>query len=426
MSSCPSTCETKGVWFGRTSRVREHAVLRPRRRPGAGYRWAVLAAGTVAQASFSAITVGLAVLAPQLRAEFGLSLGDVGLLLSAAWLGAFLTLLPWGLAADRFGERLVLSLGLLASAACVTGAAFASVFGVLLALLALSGATGASVNSASGRAVMLWFAPNERGLALGIRQTAIPAGGLIAALVLPALSAPGGSEAAFLFLAGLLGAGAVGGWFVLRDRGGDEVPETFSVAHTLRDRRLWRLSLASGLYMYAQVAIIGFGVLFLHDSRGLGDHTAALVIAVAQLLAVGLRIGSGRWSDLVGSRIGPLRHVGLAITGSLVLAAGLSGGPLWLLVPAVALAGGLSMAWNALSFTAAAELAGAARSGAAIGFQQTVLSGVLVLAPMVFAAIVSAGSWTLAFGIAALLPLAGWWGLRPLVSSRTRMEQPRL
>jgi sugar phosphate permease len=378
------------------------------------YRWAVLAAGTLAQASLSAITVGLAVLAPQLREEYGLSVGEVGALLSAAWLGAFLTLLPWGLAADRYGERLALSLGLLASGACLVGAAFAPSLGVLLALLALSGATGASVNSASGRAVMLWFAPNERGLALGIRQTAIPAGGLIAALVLPALASTGGSEAAFLFLASFSALGAAGGWLVIRDREGRQVLEAFSFAGTLRDRRLWRLSLASGLYMYAQVAVIGFGVLFLHDSHGLADDDAALVIAVAQALAVALRIGAGRWSDLVGSRIGPLRHVGLAITGSLALAAGLAREPLWLLVPAVALAGGLSMAWNGLSFTAAAELAGAARSGAAIGFQQTVLSGVLVLAPMMFAATASSGSWALAFGIAALLPLGGWWGLRPL------------
>ena len=34
------------------------------------------------------------------------------------------------------------------------------------------------------------------------------------------------------------------------------------------------------------------------------------------------------------------------------------------------------MSWNGLSFTAAAELAGGTRSGAAIGFQQSVLAGV--------------------------------------------------
>ena len=88
----------------------------------------MLAAGTLAQASFSALTVGLAVLAPTLREEFDLSLGQIGALLSAAWLGAVLTLLPWGLAADRFGERIVLALGLFGASGFLVGAAHAGSF----------------------------------------------------------------------------------------------------------------------------------------------------------------------------------------------------------------------------------------------------------------------------------------------------------
>jgi MFS family permease len=106
--------------------------------------------------------------------------------------------------------------------------------------------------------------------------------------------------------------------------------------------------------------------------------------------------------------------VGVAVTASLVVTAVLSGGPLWLLIGALALAGGLSMAWNGLSFAAAAELAGAHRSGAAIGFQQTVLSGIGTVAPPLFAASVSGTSWRAAFVVAALVPLAGVWALRPL------------
>jgi len=374
----------------------------------------VLAAGTLSQASFSAITVGLAVLAPVLREEYGLSLGQIGALLSAAWLGAVVSLLPWGLAADRYGERVVLALGLFGAAAFLAGAAEASSFETLFALLVLAGASGASVNSASGRAVMLWFAPSERGLALGIRQTAIPLGGLIVAIVVPGLAASGGSRAAFFFLAGLAALGGVVGLLVIRGRDGTDELEGASVVAILRDGRLWRLSLSSGLYLYAQVAVIGFGVLFLHDDHGLDDQDAALVIAASQVLAVALRIGAGRWSDVVGSRVGPLRRVGLAVAGSLLLTALLAEGPLWALVPVLAVAGGLSMAWNGLSFTAAAELAGAARSGAAIGFQQSVLSGLGVLAPIVFATTVSSGSWAIAFAISAALPLVGWRGLRPL------------
>ena len=335
-------------------------------------------------------------------------------MLSAAWLGATVTLLPWGLAADRYGERTVLVLGLVGSAACLVGAAFASSFEVLLVLLVLAGASGASVNSASGRAVMHWFAPDQRGLALGIRQTAIPLGGLVVALVIPSLAAAGGSEAAFLFLAACSAFGALVGGLILREREDDGGLDAGSVAETLRDGRLWRLSVSSALYLYAQVAVIGFGVLFLHDEHGLSDSDAALAIAASQVLAVALRVGLGHWSDLLGSRVMPLRRAGLAVALSLVLVALLVDGPLWLLVPALVLAGGLSMSWNGLSFTAAAELAGTARSGVAIGFQQSVLSGLGVLAPVLFAATVSNGSWQLAFGIAALLPLVGWVALRPL------------
>ena len=368
----------------------------------------------MAQASFSAITVGLAVLAPTLREEYGLSLGQIGGLLAAAWLGATGTLLLWGLAADRYGERVVLVLGLLGSAGFLVGAAYAGSFEALFVMLVLSGAAGASVSSSSGRAVMLWFRPKERGLALGIRQSAIPLAGLLAAVVVPGLAASGGSEAAFLFLAAFCAFGALAGGALLRDREDESGLEAESVVHTLRDGRLWRLSVSGGLYLYAQVAVIGFGVLFLHDEHGLSVSDAALAIAASQVLAVALRIGMGRWSDILGSRVVPLRRSGLAVAASLVLTALLAGGPLWLLVPALALTGGLSMAWNGLSFTTAAELAGTARSGAAIGFQQSVLSGLGVLAPVLFAATVSAASWSVAFFFAAIVTLVGWRALRPL------------
>jgi sugar phosphate permease len=352
-------------------------------------------------------------MAPVLREEYGLSLSQVGALLSAAWVGACVTLLPWGLAADRYGERLVLSLGLAGSAACLVGAADAGSFALLFALLLLAGAAGASVNSASGRAVMFWFSPKERGLALGIRQTAVPLGALVVAVVVPSLTAAGGSRAAFLFLAGLSVVGALAGGLVLRDRTGDEL-EVDSVVRTLRDRRIWRLSVASGLYVYAQVAIIGFGVLFLHDEHGLSDADAALVIAAALVLGAVSRIAAGRWSDLVGSRIRPLRQLGLVLACAVLLTAAFAGGPLALLVASIAIAGGLSMAWNGLAFTAVAEFAGAARSGAAIGLQQTVLSGAGMIVPLVFAATVEFGSWAAAFLVAAALPVIGWHSLRRL------------
>jgi len=378
----------------------------------------VLAAGAAAATSAAAFGIGLPVIVPQLREEYGLSLGEIGVLLAAGWIGTTLTLLPWGLAADRFGERLILTAGLLGAALSLLGAAYAPSYEALLVALGVAGAAGGSVNSAGGRAVMHWFAADERGLALGVRQTAIPLGGFVAALSLPPITERGGSEAAFLFLAALSAIGALVGALVLRGREAADSIEAASVARTIVDGKLWRLSFASGLYLYAQVAVMGFGVLFLVDEHGFSEQSAALLFAAGQLLAMAFRIGAGRWSDLLRARVVPLRRVGIAIVSVMVVTAVLAGGPVWLLVPVLILACGLTMAWNGLSFTAAAELAGPVRSGAALGVQQTVLSASGVAAPVLFAVCVSSGSWPLAFVVAALFPLVGWWMLGSLSERR--------
>jgi sugar phosphate permease len=372
----------------------------------------VLAAGTAAQTSFSAVIIGLPVLAPALRDAHSLSLVQVGVVLDSLWIGTLLTLLPWGLLADRVGERLVLATGLIGCGAALVGAGFAGGFGSLIVLVGLAGAAGASVNAASGRAVMQWFPAAERGFALGVRQTAIPLGGLVSALVLPAVAL----RSAFIVLACLCAVGALFGIAAIRERAGaeDDVLEPRGLGATLRDHRLWLLCAGSSLYLVAQLAITGFLVLFLHDERGLSTAAAAGVLAGVQVVAAVLRIGGGRWSDRLGSRMRPLRLVGLASGVTLALATAVLSAPLVVLVPAFVLAGGLSMAWNGLSFTAAAEIAGRSRSGAALGMQQSALAAAGAIVPPAFAAIVAASSWRLGFALAAAFPLAGVHLLRPL------------
>jgi sugar phosphate permease len=370
------------------------------------YRWTILALGATAQGSYAAIFLGLPVLAPALRAEYGLSLTEIGVVLAAPNFGSVTTLLAWGLAADRIGERVVLAAGLLVASGALGAAAFAESFALLVVTLAVAGAAGASVNAASGRAVMGWFAPGERGFALALRQTSNPLGGLLAAVLLPPVTAAGGVRAGLLALAGLCAAAAVAGAVGLRaaPAGPGVGPH---VGHPLRDARIWRVSAGSGLLVLAQMSILSFTVLFLHGERGLSTAAAAGVLAGIQAVGAVLRIAAGRWSDRTGARIAPLLRLSFAFAAALALTAALTSAPLALLVPALLVAGALSQSWNGLAFTATAELAGRARSGAALGFQQTSLAVAAAVATPVFAATVEASSWGLAFGLAALLPLAG-------------------
>ncbi len=377
------------------------------------YRFAVLGAGTFAQTTYSAIWYGVAVLAPALRREFGLSLAQTGILISMSLVGSLATLLAWGVATDRVGERVVLFIGLAACGGVLVGVSFVHGFALLAVLLLAAGALGASVQSASGRAVMHWFPPQERGLALAVRQTAVPLSGFLIALALPPIERAGGVPWSFVAMGCACLAGAAVGALVLREgprlethRGTDATP--------LRDRRLWTLSIGSALVIAPQLCVVGFTVVFLHDRRGLSTGAAAAVLAVMQLLAIGGRLAAGRWSDVVRSRLGPLRLIALATAALVALTGVLAGAPLALLVPLLVAAGVLAMSWNSLSFAAAVELAGHERSGIAIGLQQTLLNLPGALYPALFGLLVAATSWEVAFVAVAAFPLAGWRVLRAL------------
>jgi sugar phosphate permease len=325
------------------------------RAPVRRYRWAILAAGVFAQAAFSAILLGLPAIAPAIEDGYELTLTQLGVVLAALNFGSLATLLAWGLVADRIGERAVITLGQGGTAAALVWAAHTSSYGALVAALSVAGALGAGVNAASGRAVMAWFAADERGLALGIRQMAVPLGGATAAVGLPLLNDQISLRAAFYGLAVFCAAAAAVAAVLMRAEPDDDHSV---LARPLRDPRVWLICIASVFYVTTQIALLGFFVLFLHERAGVSTAVAAGGLALAQVLGGIARIVVGRWSDRLRMRIVPLRWIALALAASVAVVPVLAEAPPVLLVPALVLAGALSMAWNGLSLTAAAEAAG--------------------------------------------------------------------
>jgi sugar phosphate permease len=381
-------------------------------------RWAVLAAGTVVQASQAAAVSGLAVLAPVLRDRYDLSLTQIGVLLGGSGIGAVLTLLPWGLAADGLGERVTATVGALGAAAGLAGAAYAPEFVSLVVLLSIAGALGASANTATARAVTSWFPREKRGFALGIRQTSVPIGGFVAALGIPPIADHWGSRAALVALAAASVVAAIlAVMFMIAGPVRSDVEDTAeALRHPLRDRRVWRLSLGSSLLVCTQFAVLGFIVLFLESERGYSHVEAGAALAAINVLGAAGRLTAGRVSDRLGTRVGLIRWIVLAAALALGATAALLSESGTLLVPALVIGGGLSMSWNGLAVAAAVELAGPRRSGAALGVQQTLLGVAAVATPFVFAPFVAATSWRAGFILAALFPLLGVWVLRRLDS----------
>jgi sugar phosphate permease len=379
------------------------------------YRWTILGVGSFAQLTAFCVLGGVVVLAPALQDRYDLSLAETGPLIGSVSLGQLATLVVWGLAADRLGERVTASTGLGAAAVALAGAAYAPSYAVLLLCLVAAGAASSSLQSATGRAVMAWFGPEERGLALGLRQASLPIGGFLVALVLPPVVAAGGVKAALLLTAAVTALGAVVAAVGLRDRRRDAVPAApvgQGLTHPFKDPTVWRLATAGGVTVIAQLGLTGFLVLFLHEARGFSLGAAAAVLAAANALGMVARIGVGRWSDLRRNRVGPLRRLTLASAIGLLTVAVLVDAPHWALLPALAAAGAVSMSWNGLAFTATAERAGPERSGAALGLQQSLLAASAVLTPLAFAPLVDATSWGIGFALLALSPLAGFVLLR--------------
>jgi sugar phosphate permease len=378
-----------------------------------------------AQASISAVQLGLPAVAPQIRDAYGLSIAATGALLAASTVGIIATLLAWGALADRLGECAVIAAGLTGAAVALALASQASSGLALGAALVLAGAFGSSANAASGRAVVSWFGPSQRGLALGLRHMSTPLGGAIAAALLPLAADAGGIEAAMLALAAACLGGAAAAALGLRRAepaagGLDDPPPHVTAAGPLRDRAIWRLSLGTAAVVLGQISVLSFVALYLHEQRGWSVGASALALAGVQIGGAAARVAAGAWSDRVGRRIRPLRTIALAGGITLAAATALLAAPDPLAAPLLLVAGVVVMAGNGISFAAAAEMAGPGRVGTALGLQNTILFVAVAAASPLFGAAVGLLSWTAAFALAALCPLVGWLVLAPLAAAEAR------
>jgi MFS family permease len=402
--------------------------------PG-GRRWVVLVAGLFAMTAGCTFQFGLAYLIPAFRAE-GLSLEQAGILVACPTVGLLLTLVAWGAAADRWGERLVLGVGLAIAGAVLLAGSTVHGTTALGACLAAAGAAGASVYAASGRLILGWFPARQRGLAMGIRQSAQPLGVAVAALALPSIGAHG-RPAALTFLGTFCLGAAVLVVVAVRDparppagaqtqggspyrRGpGRTSPNRTSPNRTSPNRTspnrtspnpastvLWRIHGASALLVVPQFGVATFALVFLVDAHGLEPVTAGRLLAIAQACGAFSRLGAGVWSDRVGSRMRPMRA--LAEATALILAALAAGAAVrapWA-VAALFAAIIISASTNGLAFTAVAEHAGPSWAGRALGIQNTGQNAFAAATPPVLAAVIGAGGYAAAFGIVSLFPLA--------------------
>jgi sugar phosphate permease len=381
-------------------------------------RWLILAIGLVAMTAGCTFQYGLAYLIPALRHE-GFSLELASVLVACPTAGLLLTLIGWGAAADRFGERVVLASGLGLAGVILLVASLVHGTPALGLCLGLGGAAGGSVFAASGRLILGWFARHERGLAMGIRQSSQPLGVALAAATLPALGATGIAPP-LRFLGGFCLLAAVLVVWLVRDPGKTLAlsPAAQSPGVTAPDERgdrpvspyrqpvLWRIHAASALLVVPQFTVATFALVFLIDARGWDATSAGRLLAVAQLFGAASRLGAGYWSDRVGSRMRPMRILAASTAvGMLALGAAAASGSA-VAVPLLLACAVVAVSTNGLAFTAVAEYAGSAWAGRALGVQNTGQNALAAATPPVLALAIGSIGFSAAFAVVAAFPVA--------------------
>ena len=386
-----------------------------------------------ANASFAAVFSGIPVTSLVLRNDYQLSNPQLGWVLGLLSLGVALGELPWGLLTDRLGDRKVLLAGLLGCSVALgllillalPGHGTAA-YGWLCGGLMLAGLLGGSVNGASGRAIMGWFGDGERGLAMSIRQTAVPLGGGAGALVLPSLAAHAGFGAVY----GALMAACLGsvGLVLLWLREPPVMPQVVAsatpAAPALRSPLVWRLALGIGLLCAPQVALISFGGIFLHEAGQAGLLAISVLLTLVQVGAAVARIASGRWTDRRGRRRAYLRTCALASAALFALLGVIASHAMpmslsWLALVLV-VAGVVVSAWHGVAYTELAVVAGPAQVGTALGLGNSCVFLVFFLCAQAVPPLLQWHGWPAVWLGTAGVALLVWFLFPPPPSSSTR------
>lgn len=371
-------------------------------------RWSMLAIALTATTCANVFITGAAFLIPTLHTERGVDLATAGLLSSMPSFGLVAALIAWGYVVDRVGERFVLTLGsALVAAASFAAASVTSLFAVG-AFLLLGGMAAASSNSASGRVVVGWFPAHQRGLAMGIRQTATPLGVGLGALVIPRLAQSHGIWAALLFPAIVCALAALVCAIGVLDPprpARAEASEEHLANPYRRSGLLWRIHAVSVLLVIPQATLWTFALVWLMTARGWTAASAGAMVTAAQVLGAIGRVAAGRWSDVVGSRLRPIRTIALAAAASMGLLALTDVFDTSLSIAMMVIASVITVSDNGLAFTAIAEIAGPFWSGRALGTQNTSQHLASAISAPAFGALIGIAGYPAAFAVAALFPL---------------------
>ena len=383
------------------------------------HRWFILTIGVLAQAIFSLAYAGIPITGVLMRSDYHLTIYHLGLVLGCMGLGVAISELIWGLLTDKYGDRKVLLFGLssmgivfaLMAILLVPNKGYMPSYFQLGGAFILAGALGGSINSSSGRAVMTWFTDGERGFAMSIRQTAIPMGGALGAMLLPWLAKTYNFKFVFgaVSLSCFICTFIVWLWLYEKNITSDKKNISYSENKSpLFVKDVWRITLASALLAMPQMAILTFAAIFLHDYKHLDLSSISIILVIIQIGGAILRVSAGKFTDKFKNRRNVIKVIAL-LSGIFTIAIGLFTDNYTMMILIFLVGSGLlSNAWHGVAYTEIAVVAGAERAGTALGMIGTSVFISGFITPLVIPIFISSFSWNISWciiGLATLLSI---------------------
>ncbi len=314
----------------------------------------------VALTAFTAFTLALfiaqyyrtamALLAPVLHEEMGLTADRLGLLAATYFMAFAAVQLPVGLLLDRFGpRRTVAALMGVAMLGCVLFAASTSYLGlmagqVLIGVGTAGGFMGGVVICAR------WFSPKRAGAMTGLMLGTGNLGGIVAATPLAIGLEAWGWRATTLALAAVVAADVALIFLAVRDAppghaARQRAPETMrqvlgGLGQVLRNMQIWRLMALSFVGFASVMAVRGlWGGPYLIEVHRLGPVAAGHVLLAMSLGIILGAIGYGLLEQPFDSRRRVALAGGITNFALFALLAAWPQPPLWLVVAAFVVIG---------------------------------------------------------------------------------------
>jgi len=263
------------------------------------FRWVLFGAMCAVYFAFGVILLAIPPMVSEVRADLGVSRGQLGFALGAWALLYIVTAPPAGQLIDRLGLRRSLAAGALLVAASAAMQALAHGLVMLWLAIAVIGIGGPLISLSAPKLVAVWFTDQrERAHAVGIYTSAPPLGGVFALLLTNSVLLPllGDWRAVLLFEAAVCLVAAVA-WVLVSGRAPSEPggiqPLATSPLGGLRSARQLLTSRGVRLAM-----LLGIGTFFVTQGlsawlpnmleEGTGLSTGAAANWAAASLAVGI------------------------------------------------------------------------------------------------------------------------------------------